>query len=81
MDDETVVHHISKLVEEERELRAHAASTGGLDTPGRERIQQLEVQLDQCWDLLRQRRARREFGQDPGDAQVRAVSEVEGYRQ
>jgi hypothetical protein len=41
----------------------------------------LEVELDQCWDLLRQRRARREFGQDPNDARVRPASVVERYKQ
>ena len=45
------------------------------------RLRDLEVQLDQCWDLLRQRQARREFGEDPAGAQVRPPSEVEGYIQ
>ena len=47
----------------------------------RARIRALDVELDQCWDLLRQRRAREEFDQDPGEAAVRPASEVEGYRQ
>jgi hypothetical protein len=61
-------------VDEEHELRG-----GG--QPDRERLQQLEEQLDQCWDLLRQRRARREFDQDPDDASARSTSTVEHYQQ
>jgi len=44
-------------------------------------MQQLEVQLDQCWDLLRQRRAKRQYGENPEDAEARPASEVEGYLQ
>jgi hypothetical protein len=46
-----------------------------------DRMQRLEETLDQCWDLLRQRRAKREFGENPDDAQVRDVRTVEGYQQ
>ena len=62
---------IKELVEEEHSL------AGGSS----ERRRQLEEQLDQCWDLLRQRQARREFGEDPDDARPRPVQEVEGYLQ
>jgi hypothetical protein len=69
---------VGELVAEEHHLREQAAP---LSDGQRARLAQIERDLDQCWDLLRQRRARREFGQDPGEAQVRAESEVEGYLQ
>jgi hypothetical protein len=77
MDDATVLKTISKLVAEEQTLYQHAS----LDDHGRERLDQLKVQLDQCWDLLRQRRALREFGDDPDKAKVRPPSVVEKYEQ
>ena len=76
MDDPTILQHISALVEEEHKLRSQP---GVHDEDERARLAHLEVQLDQCWDLLRQRRARREFGEDPEAAQVRPPGEVEGY--
>ncbi|WP_137994580.1 DUF2630 family protein [Streptomyces vilmorinianum] len=76
-DDEQILENISALVEEERALRQR---TGGLLAEERTRLAELEVQLDQCWDLLRQRRAKAEFGEDPDTAAVRPASEVEGYR-
>ena len=72
--DGDILQRIRSLVDEEHELR----STG---QPDRDRLRHLEEQLDQCWDLLRQRRARREFGQDPGTAAVRSESTVENYEQ
>jgi hypothetical protein len=81
VEDREVLQHISKLVEEERELRANVKSGVGLDTPGRERMKQLEVELDQCWDLLRRRQDREEFGEDPDVEEVRPASIVENYRQ
>lgn len=77
MDDKTILQHITELVEEENRLRA------GTEAPEQNsaRIQALEEELDQCWDLLRQRRARREFGQNPDDAQVRDKDTVEKYIQ
>lgn len=75
MNDRSILDHISELVEEENRLRADVEAAGG----HAERIRHLEEQLDQCWDLLRQRRARREFGQNPDDAQVRDVGTVERY--
>jgi hypothetical protein len=73
MSDQTILSHISALIEEEHQLRA----AGPEAKPGR--LQQVEVELDQCWDLLRQRRARREYGEDPEAAQVRDAGTVEGY--
>lgn len=75
MSDKSILDHISALVAEEHALRESGAS----QPADAERIRQLEVQLDQCWDLLRQRRARREFGQDPAGAQVRDPGTVERY--
>jgi hypothetical protein len=78
MDDPTILHHISALVEEEHRLRSHP----GVHTEeDRARLAHLGVELDQCWDLLRQRRAKEEFGQDPDVAEVRSESTVEHYRQ
>jgi hypothetical protein len=80
LDDAELVRRIDELVGEEHRLeRDHAGE--GLDDAGRERLKELEVQLDQCWDLLRQRRARRHAGQDPGDAEVRGPEVVERYQQ
>lgn len=75
MNDTDLVKHISALVEEEHRLREDTDAAGG----HAERIGQLEAQLDQCWDLLRQRRAKREFGQNPDDAEPRDVDTVENY--
>ncbi|MFE7951541.1 DUF2630 family protein [Streptomyces sp. NPDC057426] len=76
-DDEQILTNIGTLVEEERTLRQRM---GGLLPKERTRLAELEVQLDQCWDLLRQRRAKVEFGEDPDTAAVRPAAEVEGYR-
>ena len=78
MDDRQLLGRIGDLVEEEHALERQAASDG-LDDQQQARLQHLEVQLDQCWDLLRQRRAKREFGQDPDAAEVRDVGTVERY--
>jgi hypothetical protein len=72
--DEDVFSRINGLVEEEHRLREGGEADAA-------RLRQLEEQLDQCWDLLRQRRARREFDQDPGEAEPRSVDTVEHYRQ
>jgi hypothetical protein len=80
MDDEQIVKRIDALVDEEHELeKAHEGT--GLSEADRDRLKNVEVQLDQCWDLLRQRRARRNAGKDPDDAESRPASVVEGYRQ
>ena len=75
MDDQDVLLHISGLVAEEQALRADPAEAD-MNT---ERIRRIEVALDQCWDLLRQRRAKRDAGQDPDAAQVRDGDTVEKY--
>jgi hypothetical protein len=79
MNDGEVLQHINALMDEEHEL-LKAAEHGGLDEEQRERLQTLKVSLDQFWDLLRQRRAHREFGQNPDDAAVRDPGTVEGYK-
>lgn len=78
--DAELVKRIDDLVEEEHQLeRDHAGE--GLDEAGRDRLRRLEIQLDQAWDLLRQRRARRHAGQDPSEAQPRSPEVVEHYQQ
>ena len=80
MDDTDIVHRINELAEEEHGLeRAHEGQE--LSSQEVERLRQIEVALDQCWDLLRQRRARRNAGQDPDEVEVRPENIVEGYRQ
>lgn len=78
MDDAQILDHINALVEEEKQLRATHAGLSGDD---RARLGNLEEQLDQAWDLLRQRRAREEFSEDPATAEERPVNAVEGYLQ
>jgi hypothetical protein len=84
MDDAPLLGRIESLVEEEQELLGRETTDAnrgdGLEAD-RQRIEQISVELDRCWDLLRQRRARREAGQDPGDAQVRDADTVERYLQ
>jgi Protein of unknown function (DUF2630) len=80
MDDRQLLDRIGALVKEEHTLE-RAATDAGLDEGQETRLRELEVQLDQCWDLLRQRRARRDAGQDPDSAQVRPEGTVEGYLQ
>jgi uncharacterized protein DUF2630 len=75
--DESVLRKIEALVHEEQGLYAH----NQLADHDQVRLQQIQVELDQCWDLLRQRRARREFGQNPDDAKVRPAAVVEKYTQ
>ena len=81
MDDNEILGRINDLIQTEHALRTGLTSgeiSGGTE---RERLAAIEESLDQCWDLLRQRRARREFGQDPEGAHVRPSSQVEGYQQ
>lgn len=80
MDDENVLGEISRLVDEERELRGQVEGAPDGD-PRHRRLHEVEAHLDQCWDLLRQRRARQEFGQDTDDVAVRSVEQVEKYLQ
>lgn len=80
MDDAEIVRYIGTLSDEEHRLeQAHVGEP--LSGAELERLQSLEVALDQCWDLLRQRRARRNAGLDPDDAGVRSESVVERYQQ
>ena len=80
MNDNEIVQQIDQLVDQEHDLeRRHAAE--GLPESERKKLQEIEVRLDQCWDLLRQRRARRNAGQDPGEAHVRPAEVVERYQQ
>lgn len=80
MNDTELFQHIEKLVQEEHQLTQHAEGVG-LDDEQRARMKQLEVSLDQCWDLLRQRRARRHAGLNPEEAHVRDPEIVEHYQQ
>jgi hypothetical protein len=75
--DESVLKRIQGLVDEEHALY----SAGSLDDQAQVRLKRMQIELDQCWDLLRQRRALREFGDDPGKAKVRPASIVEKYEQ
>ncbi len=79
MDDQKILEQINKLAEEEHALWKKESEEG---VSGNEsaRLKKLEETLDQCWDLLHQRRARRAAGQDPSGATVRPVAEVEGYQ-
>jgi hypothetical protein len=78
MNDEDLLARIQALVEEEHTLRE---GSGDGQAPDHDRLRQVEERLDQCWDLLRQRRAKAHSGEDPDEAEARPVSEVEGYRQ
>jgi hypothetical protein len=78
VDDEDVIEQINQLAAEEHEL-FQKESRGEANETERERIEQLQVTLDQCWDLLHQRRARRSAGLDPDQAEVRDARTVEGY--
>jgi hypothetical protein len=81
MNDTEIVQQIDQLVEQEHDLERRHAEGEGLSEEDRKRLEQIEVRLDQCWDLLRQRRARRNAGQDPGEAEVRPAEVVERYQQ
>ena len=75
--DQSVLSHIDRLMKEEEQLYGQSELTD--EDQGR--LAGLKVELDQCWDLLRQRRALREFGEDPGKAKVRPAKIVESYEQ
>ena len=81
MDDKEILARINGLIETERELRTELADGRLSSEQERDRLRSAEEALDQCWDLLRQRRARREFGENPDGAMVRPAAEVEGYQQ
>ena len=79
MDAIDIQHRISELVAQEQSLRDTSAANHPANRL--EQLRRIEEQLDQCWDLLRQRRARLDAGENPDNAAVRPVDEVEGYRQ
>jgi Rad3-related DNA helicase len=79
VDEQDILGRIDALVEEEHQLRSRDSDVESDER--RARLQRLEETLDQCWDLLRQRRARIEAGQSPDEARARPVDEVEGYLQ
>jgi hypothetical protein len=84
MSDESIAARIQRLVTEEQDLRRQeqkdSPDPGALEAD-KERLRAVEVELDRCWDLLRQRRAREEFGLDPDDATARSAETVENYEQ
>jgi len=84
MSDESIAARIERLVQEEHALRTreeHDSTDAGALEADRGRLQEVQVELDRCWDLLRQRRALRDAGGDPDDAAARDESTVEGYLQ
>jgi Tfp pilus assembly protein PilO len=84
MSDQSIAAHIENLVAEEQELRRRE-QTDSQDVAqleaDKDRLRSVEIELDRCWDLLRQRRSHAEFGQDPDEARVRDASTVERYLQ
>ncbi len=80
MTDESILGRITELSEEELRLEEQLSSDAHSDA-SRERLRSIEVELDQCWDLLRQRLARQSAGQDPDGAEVRPADIVERYLQ
>lgn len=81
MDDSEVLQRINSLAEEEEHLWSRAGEEGGLSSEDEARLHQIQVQLDQAYDLLAQRRARRAAGLDPDGARLRPPSVVENYQQ
>jgi hypothetical protein len=81
MDDKEIMARINELIDTEHDLRGQLARGELSSEQERERLRSAEEALDQCWDLLRQRRARRQYGENPDAATARPVDEVEGYQQ
>jgi hypothetical protein len=81
LDDKQILGHIDELIQTEHELRAKLSAGELSSDEERVRLRAAEEALDQYWDLLRQRRARRDFGENPEEAAVRPVPEVEEYWQ
>jgi hypothetical protein len=79
MDDKTILSQINQLADEEHALFEKESGGGPVSDEERERLKHLNVTLDRCWDLLRQRRARRAAGMDPDDATLRGENTVEKY--
>lgn len=78
-DDLDIQHRIHALIDEEHRLREALGRAEITPDEEHQRLRRVEVELDQCWDLLRQRRARREYGRDPHQAEARPEGTVEGY--
>jgi len=76
--DQSILKKIEGLVHEEQKLYGKGSALADHDQV---RLEAIKIELDQCWDLLRQRDAKREFGQNPNDAKVRPASVVERYKQ
>ncbi|WP_043442735.1 DUF2630 family protein [Arthrobacter sp. L77] len=83
MDNQDILQRIQTLVQEEHDLREQPqdAGAGAEQQDHAARLKRVEEDLDQCWDLLRQRRAKADAGENPADADARPVNQVEGYRQ
>ena len=81
MQDSEILGRIHSLVDEEHTLRERLQKGDLAAEDEHQRLRSLEEALDQCWDLLRQRRARRDAGENPDDASSRPTGEVEGYLQ
>jgi hypothetical protein len=81
MDDSDILARIREMVDAEHELRRQMQENPGEVSDGAQRLRDLEASLDQCWDLLRQRRAHREFAQDPNESRARPREQVERYLQ
>ena len=81
MQDKEIITRVDELVAEEHQLRQRLASGELTAAEEHSRLQQVEEELDQCWDLLRQRRAKQAAGQNPDEAASRPVTEVESYLQ
>ncbi|MFC0112937.1 DUF2630 family protein [Kibdelosporangium aridum] len=81
MNEREILSQIRTLVDQEHDLRNRSVA-GEIDSAEEQaKLKSLEESLDQCWDLLRQRRARRGAGENPDDAQARPAQQVEGYLQ
>ena len=78
-DEQTILDRVHALVDQEHRLRSQLADGTLSAAEEHDRLRDAEQQLDQCWDLLRRRRAARDNGQDPNAVQARPISEVEGY--
>ena len=81
MNDDTILARVTALVEREHQLRGHPFDSSTDRRINHDELHAVEVELDQCWDLLRQRRAKRDFGEDPDGATLRSDSVVENYLQ
>jgi hypothetical protein len=81
MDDKEILTTIDDLIKTEHDLRSRLSAGELTSQQEHEQLRAVEEQLDQCWDLLRQRRARREFGEDPSGSATRPANEVEDYLQ